>query len=596
MTGIVAENEQAMVKPLKDELLSAYLDDALSVADRDRVERHLAANPEDRQLVDELRVLRESLQSLPRHELPATFREKVLRQAERAMLTQPVETPVAAQANPPRRPKWLPVGGYRTLAWPAAVLAAAILLMVVYQEEPDKIGDVAQVAKPPAGAAEGEDGGRRTRLEIGPRTVDKSGGEMVETPELRENLAKEGLAKEGLAREGLARGGRATDGRATENLAIAGKQPAGGPPSESSPAAPRRPTAADDFASTPKIAAKAEEPVEPKSSAGSSSRRAGKAGLGDLQQTADRSAGRPFDSPKRGLQSSPAVDSLELEAADQPTNQPLAAQIGLGHGILLVQVDVSRRAAKARAFEKLLERQRIVPQRQKFDQPAPTALRRQVERSRDELESHAKKAEGRKTTAGEEPGPSDPLDRDTTGLAPEGVEMFYVEATERQVQAALEDLKKRDEEFPAGAVQPDPSQPQQTQFGRYQWGRQSEDWRYYLADWKDRERVQKAKQSAVEESRGSYGGIRRKQQAGQQVQEADGQQANGRRLVQQAPAAAAPKAPEKQLGRSRASPGHGGYGRPLAMGEARPLQIVFLLRVVDPEPASASEAVPDERK
>jgi hypothetical protein len=113
----------------------------------------------------------------------------------------------------------------------------------------------------------------------------------------------------------------------------------------------------------------------------------------------------------------------------------------------------------------------------------------------------------------------------------------------------------------------------------------------------DREGGEKAKQSAVEESRGSYGAsFLLKQQAGQQVREADGQHANGRLLVQQVPAAAAPVAPERQLGRSRASPGHGGRGRPPAVGEARPLQIVFLLRVVDPEPASAADAVPDEPK
>jgi hypothetical protein len=309
----------------------------------------------------------------------------------------------------------------------------------------------------------------------------------------------------------------------------------------------------------------------------------------------------------------------------------LAAQSGLGHGILIVQVDVSRSAAKAHAFEKLLERQRIVPQqqqfvpRQKLDQSAPTALRRQVERSTDDARSRDKKAAGRKTTAGEELAPSDPLDRDAAGPAPEGVEMFYVEATERQVRAALKDLKKRDDEFPVVAVQPDPSQPQQAQFNRYERGRQGEDWRYYLADWKDHEKANLSSRALGFET-GAYGGRggqriaaglagedgveergeaaaeaglgqKRAQGAGPaQVQEADGLHRSVRQEVQQVPAAAAPEAPERQLGRSRGSPDHGSGGRPPAMGEARPLQIVFLLRVVDPEPASAAAVLPDEPK
>ncbi len=85
-------------------------------------------------------------------------------------------------------------------------------------------------------------------------------------------------------------------------------------------------------------------------------------------------------------------------------------------------------------------------------------------------------------------------------------------------------------------------------------------------------------------------------EGGKQVREADGQHRSVRQEVQHVPAAAAPEAPERQLGRSRGSPDHGYGGRPLAMGGARPLQIVFLLRVVDPEPASAADALPDETK
>jgi hypothetical protein len=107
----------------------------------------------------------------------------------------------------------------------------------------------------------------------------------------------------------------------------------------------------------------------------------------------------------------------------------------------------------------------------------------------------------------------------------------------------------------------------------------------------DREGGVREELSAMKESRGSNGGHRIEQRAAQQVQEADGEYDNGRQGVQQPPAAAAP---EGRLGHSQATPGRGGRGRSAATGEARPLQIVFLLRVVDPKPAPTADAVQNE--
>ena len=79
---------------LSEEMISAYLDDQLTDQERNRVERLLAETGEHRRALQELREVRESLQSLPRHRLPEEFGERVLRRAERAMLT---EQPVAAE-------------------------------------------------------------------------------------------------------------------------------------------------------------------------------------------------------------------------------------------------------------------------------------------------------------------------------------------------------------------------------------------------------------------------------------------------------------------------------------------------------------------
>ncbi len=64
-------------------LISAYLDDELTADERARVEQLLATSTEARQLLDELRALRGTLQSLPQHRLEIDFAQSVLRQAER---------------------------------------------------------------------------------------------------------------------------------------------------------------------------------------------------------------------------------------------------------------------------------------------------------------------------------------------------------------------------------------------------------------------------------------------------------------------------------------------------------------------------------
>lgn len=75
-----------------DELLSAYLDGQLNVAEKAEVERWLNSSDEARQLLDDLRGVSASLKELPRHQLDDDFASSVLRRAEDAILTgQPHE-------------------------------------------------------------------------------------------------------------------------------------------------------------------------------------------------------------------------------------------------------------------------------------------------------------------------------------------------------------------------------------------------------------------------------------------------------------------------------------------------------------------------
>lgn len=83
-----------------EERLMAYLDGEMSPAERARIDQMLEANPAARQLVDELRVLSGSLKSLPKYQLEADFYKRVLRMAEREVLTGKAPAADAVAASP----------------------------------------------------------------------------------------------------------------------------------------------------------------------------------------------------------------------------------------------------------------------------------------------------------------------------------------------------------------------------------------------------------------------------------------------------------------------------------------------------------------
>src|SRR3954469_18421765 len=70
-----------MTREFPDELLSAFLDDELSPAERDQVEKHLATSEADRQLLADLKSLRGDLASLPQAAVSPDFADRVVRAA-----------------------------------------------------------------------------------------------------------------------------------------------------------------------------------------------------------------------------------------------------------------------------------------------------------------------------------------------------------------------------------------------------------------------------------------------------------------------------------------------------------------------------------
>jgi hypothetical protein len=136
-----------------DERLSAYLDGELSAPEQAQLEARLVVDPELRQLVDELRAVRQQLEILPEYRLKPTFADQVLRRAEQEMLLAPLgresaELVVSAAAPPaPALPAaTLPAEPPMTVAvsparvsgrrwrrgaiWTAIAAAAALLLLV----------------------------------------------------------------------------------------------------------------------------------------------------------------------------------------------------------------------------------------------------------------------------------------------------------------------------------------------------------------------------------------------------------------------------------------------------------------------------------
>lgn len=152
-----------------DELISAYLDNELSEAERARVESMLHEQPEARQILEDLRVLRSGFEGLKRHRLDDAFAERVMRSAERELLAgDPPGAGASAELRLTSRDDAdREVGSHRLstphgwqrlrrpLAWAGLALAAGVLLMV-FDRNPQGMapqGGQVAVAPLPAGPA-----------------------------------------------------------------------------------------------------------------------------------------------------------------------------------------------------------------------------------------------------------------------------------------------------------------------------------------------------------------------------------------------------------------------------------------------------------
>jgi hypothetical protein len=125
----------------ENELFSAYLDGELTAEERADVERLLASSHEARQLMDELRALSTMLRSLPARKIQEDLSERVLRIAERRLLTDAMgpEKPESLGAD---ASLWQVIGQRalrpRVWVWSVVAVTAAILMMYVNPEQENR--------------------------------------------------------------------------------------------------------------------------------------------------------------------------------------------------------------------------------------------------------------------------------------------------------------------------------------------------------------------------------------------------------------------------------------------------------------------------
>ncbi len=150
------------------ELISAFLDGEVTPEQQARVEERLVDNAEDRRLFEEMRAMRNGLQSLPRHELDRDLSEIVLRRAERAMLANEAPIPGEKSTEPPpvaedrersataivaHKPSSSEPPSSRPLIWFGLTVAAAVLVMTLARPWFDESREVANESTDETGLA-----------------------------------------------------------------------------------------------------------------------------------------------------------------------------------------------------------------------------------------------------------------------------------------------------------------------------------------------------------------------------------------------------------------------------------------------------------
>lgn len=124
-------NEPDFQHELADELLSAYLDDELSPAERAAVESRLASDPAAQQMLHQLRSVSQSIQRLPLESVGTDVRGKILERIEGLRISP--QPQAAADVQPSSAgdilPKITAFNSRRSWIWASLAVAAGLMIM-----------------------------------------------------------------------------------------------------------------------------------------------------------------------------------------------------------------------------------------------------------------------------------------------------------------------------------------------------------------------------------------------------------------------------------------------------------------------------------
>ncbi len=134
-----------------EELISAYLDGELESEQRSAVERAISENDELRQFVDESRLLRAELKSMPRFSLGDDFARRVMQNAQRRLEANPAP-PAASDTTPTNSAT---TRNFTAIAGVIAAIAAVLVLAALLTRDGDRpvaVGTQTAPAESAAGA------------------------------------------------------------------------------------------------------------------------------------------------------------------------------------------------------------------------------------------------------------------------------------------------------------------------------------------------------------------------------------------------------------------------------------------------------------
>ena len=489
-----------MIDLPENELFSAYLDGELTAEEQVQVEQLLATSAAARQLMDELRALSATLQALPVHKPQVDLSQRVLRAAERQILSggdvrQPpggdVRQPAGGDVRPAETvpPESAPspaslVGREvlkrflqpRSLLWAAAIFLVALILRLQEGRQanppaaPTRNGQQIAMA-PPSGRGEEAPSihapekrastGELKRAEIAASPVNKSDA-TAGLPDRDSRTA--GQASSGTLAEQASSG---TQAERNGGGAGGAGMPVASPPADAvaSTAPPSKASARDSLSIQ-------HFPTAAKASHGASSPPAGPA----ANAVASMAGKSPSDGAFGGGQPTApggqptAPGGQPMAAAAAPAELPAAQALDAAaparslkseaeEKVLLVECEVTFQADRQHVFEKILADQQLSGRladyrwrdgmaRRNAEEDEQAAGKPAIGGPRPSRRGAAKKAADKDAQV-DAPAPSEPAAAAERPVEVAPTRTFEVQATPQQLDAILRRLKARPGDFPS---------------------------------------------------------------------------------------------------------------------------------------------------